>query len=81
MGSDYTVSQNLQAELERVNARQCITVTILNDEFGDPDESFEVSVSSTNDQVQISGPATVIIIDDDCKFDMLLYTVLTDALV
>lgn len=55
-------------------AIKCLTVRAIDDEIADPDESFTVTMSSSNPRVNFTrNTSIVVIIDDDRKFNYYFF--------
>ena len=61
-----------------VNTTRCIQVKAWNDNTSDPDESFQVAITSSDIRVNITrGTATVVIIDDDGRSHFIMISLLS----
>ena len=75
---DFTTSALTQTReflvSDHVGAMKCISVTIIDDEIADPDETFRVRVTPSSTRVTVGGSSTetvtVTIINDDSKPSM-----------
>ena len=69
-GDDYEPLPLTDLTFTEVESRQCVNITILNDDPGiiEPVEAFEVTFLLTSGDVLIfDSSATVTIMDDDCE--------------
>ncbi|XP_064407623.1 mucin-3A-like isoform X2 [Halichondria panicea] len=63
---DFTTSSLVQTrQFSTIGESRCISVTIVDDDTADPGESFQVTVTSTNNRVTFRGGAVAIVIIDN----------------